>query len=193
MNEILDILNILVIYMQNLGTIGCFFLIVIESIIPILPVTLFVAINVAINGMLIGYIVSYFATILGCMLSFILFRYVFRNLFYKLFRGKTKEKVEKLMKKISTVDFNALVVILAMPWTPAFVINIAAGLSNIKATKYFFSILIGKLAAVYVWAYIGDSFVEMLSNPKMIIKVILVILVSYVISKIVEKIFKVEE
>lgn len=193
MNEILDVLNILATYMQNLGTIGCFFLIVIESIIPILPVTVFVAINVAINGMLIGYLVSYAATVCGCMLSFVLFRYVFRNLFYKLFKGKTKEKVEKMMQKISTIDYNALVVILAMPWTPAFPINIAAGLSNIKATKYFFSILIGKLAAVYVWAYIGDSFIEMLSNPRMIIKVVLIILISYIASKVVEKIFKVEE
>ncbi len=193
MDKVVEIVNILIVYMSNLGLVGGFVLIVLESIIPILPVTVFVGLNVAVHGMLIGYIVSYAATVCGSMLSFILFRYVFRNLFYKIFKGKTKEKIEKLMTKISNIDYNVLVVIIAMPFTPAFAINIAAGLSNIKATKYLFSILVGKLAAVYAWCYIGDNFLDCLQNPKLIIKLVIIIVICYVISKIVEKIFKVEE
>ncbi len=193
MDKVVDIINVLITYMSNLGLVGSFFIIVLESIIPVIPLTVFVGLNVAVYGMLIGYIVSYAGTICGCMLSFILFRFVFRNLFYKIFKGKTKEKIEKLMTRISNIDYNVLVVIIAMPFTPAFAINIAAGLSNIKASKYLFSILIGKLASVYVWCFIGDNFLDCLENPILIIKLIIILFVCYILSKIVEKIFNVEE
>ena len=193
MDKIVDIVNILISYMESLGLLGGFFLIVLESIIPVLPVTVFVGLNVAVNGMFLGYVISYVATVFGSMLSFVLFRYVFRNLFYKIFNGKTKEKIEKLMTRIANIDFNALVVIIAMPFTPAFAINIAGGLSNIKVSKYLSAILIGKLAAVYAWCYIGDNFLDCLDNPKLIIKLVVIIVIAYVLSKIIEKIFKVEE
>ena len=193
MDKIIDIVNLLITYMENLGLIGGFLLIVLESIIPALPVTVFVGLNVAVNGMFLGYIISYFATVCGCMMSFVLFRFVFRNLFYKIFKGKALKKIEKLIERISNINFNALVVIIAMPFTPAFAINIAGGLSNIKITKFFFAILLGKLFAVYAWCYIGDNFLDCLSNPKIKIKLILIVFLSYLLSKIVEKIFKLEE
>ena len=97
------------------------------------------------------------------------------------------------MDRISNIDFNALVIILAMPFTPAFVINIAAGLSNIKLKKYSIALLISKISIIFFWGYIGTNLLESITSPIIIIKVIIITAIAYVISKIVEIIFKVEE
>ena len=97
------------------------------------------------------------------------------------------------MKKISNIDFNLLVIIIAIPFTPAFLVNIAAGLSDIKIRKFIISILIGKIAMIYFWGYIGSNLIDSLKNPIILIKIIVIILIAYVISKILEKVIKVEE
>ena len=138
-------LQIIVDYLLQVGLVGGFLLIVLESIIPALPLSVFIGLNIITFGKILGYVISYFGTIVGCMLSFITFRYILKNYLYKIFKEKTRIKIEDLMKKMTNIDFNTLVVIIAIPFTPAFLVNIAAGLSNIPIKKYIFALLIGKM------------------------------------------------
>ena len=48
-------------------------IIILESIIPILPLALFIAVNTVVFGNLIGFIISWISTIIGCSISFFLF------------------------------------------------------------------------------------------------------------------------
>ena len=84
-----------------------------------------------------------------------------------------------------------LVILIALPFTPAFLINIAAGLSKIKAEKFFLSIIIGKLVMVYFWGYIGTSIIESLTDITILIRVVILLTVTYLISRMVEKKWKV--
>ena len=127
------------------------------------------------------------------ILSFIVFRHILRNLFYKIFKQKTRIKIENIMKKISNIDFNTFVIIIAIPFTPAFLINIAAGLSNMPIKKYICSILIGKIFMIYFWGYVGANLLESLKNPIILVKIIIIVLLAYLISKVVEKIINVEK
>ena len=45
-------------------------LIILESIIPMLPLAVFIAINMLVFGNIIGFILSWISTIIGCTLSF---------------------------------------------------------------------------------------------------------------------------
>ena len=119
-------LQIIVDYLLQVGLVGGFFLVVLESIIPALPLSIFIGLNIITFGKILGYVISYFGTIVGCMLSFITFRYILKNYLYKIFKEKTRIKIEDLMKKMTNIDFNTLVVIIAIPFTPAFLVNIAA-------------------------------------------------------------------
>lgn len=193
LDKIESFINISVNYLQSIGYIGGFLLVLLESIFPILPLGIFIGFNIMAYGNILGFIISWVATVVGCMLSFTLFRYLLKNLFYKLFKEKTRLKVEKFMNKMTNIDFNTLVVLLAMPFTPAFVVNIAAGLSNIKWKKYLVALLISKLAIVYFWGYVGTNILEGFKNPIVLVKMIVIVLIAYIISKIVEKIIKVEE
>lgn len=193
MEIINELINNCINYLQATGLIGGFFLILLESMFPVLPLALFIGMNLLAFGNVTGFMLSYFATIVGCMISFSLFKYVLKNLFYKIFKKDKVKKIEKLMTRINNIDFNALVIIHALPFTPSFLTNIAAGLSNMKTKKYFVSLLIGKLAIVYFWGYIGSGLLKDIKNPMVIIKMIIIVFVAYIISKIIEKIFKVEE
>ena len=51
-----------------------FFVIILESIIPILPLALFIAVNMLVFGNIVGFLMSWIATILGCSLSFFIFK-----------------------------------------------------------------------------------------------------------------------
>ena len=97
------------------------------------------------------------------------------------------DKLDSLMLKIDKMKLSSLVVLIAIPFTPAFAINIAAALSKIDFKKFLIAILIGKVSLVAFWGFIGTSLVESLKNPKITILILLMLLISYFISKFVTK------
>ena len=109
------------------------------------------------------------------------------------FSKKNQTKIKKWMKKLTDIDFNTLVVVMALPVTPAFLVNIAAGLSDISYRKYLIAMIIGKPAMLLFYGYIAVSFVESLKDPINFIKIGALVLGAYLISKIIERVVKVEE
>ena len=57
------------------GPIAGVILIIMESIIPALPLSVFITLNMVAFGNFWGFIISWLSTILGCMLSFSAFRF----------------------------------------------------------------------------------------------------------------------
>lgn len=174
-------------YLTSLGPISGVILILLESIFPILPLAVFISLNILAFGNIFGYTISLASTIFGCLCSFFLFRSCFRKKFYNFIKKKDVEGLEKMMKTISNISFSNLVLLIAIPFSPAFLINIAAGLSKISKEKFFFSLLIGKSVMVYFWGYIGTSLLESLTDLSILIRVSILLLASLVISRIVEK------
>ena len=79
-----------------------------------------------------------------------------------------------------------------MPFTPAFVVNIVAGLCKMDFKKYLIAIIIGKISMVYFWGYIGTSLVESLTNPLIIVKIVISMVLCYLIYMLVKKVFKLD-
>lgn len=176
--------------LQNIGPISGVVLILLESIFPVLPLAVFIALNVTSFGYVFGFIISWISTCLGCLMSFYFFRHFFRGKLEKhLNRKKSKsiKQAKKVKKKIDKITLTNLVLIIALPFTPAFMINIAAGLSKISKEKFIIALLIGKLSIVYFWGYIGKSFIDSMMDITTIIKICLLLVGAYVLSKIVGK------
>mgnify|MGYP004715482665 CR=1 FL=1 len=148
-------------------------LIILESIIPMLPLAVFIAINMLVFGNIIGFILSWIST----------------NKAWKYI--SKKEKLVDLMKKIDKISFSSLVIILAFPFTPAFSINIGAGLSNISYKKYLLALLISKISIVYFWGFIGTTLVESITDIGVLLKIAVIILIAFILSKIVTKKFNI--
>ena len=169
---------------------GCF-LIVIESIIPVLPLFVFITLNFLTFGKFLGFIISWIFTVIGCLISFGIFRKGLRNWF--TLRVRSNEKVDKLMKNIDKFKFHHLVTLIAVPFTPAFAINIAAGISEMKFKKFFIAILIGKVFMVYFWGFVGTSLIQSLTNPIALIKVVIACILAYLASVVIGKIVNLDE
>lgn len=193
MNSISGFIELIIEYMDEFGLVIGFLMAFIEPIIPVLPIGVIVGLNMLTFGNVFGFLLSYIASILGGMTSFFLVRYLFKERFVDWFLKKDRTRIDKWMKKISEIDFNALVVLFAIPITPVFLVNIAGALSDISYKKYFAAMIIGKPAMLLFYGYIAVSFVDSLNNPMNLIKIGLLILGAYLASKIIEKIVKVEK
>lgn len=177
---------------SSIPVIGVFFgilIIILESMIPILPLAVFIAINMLVFGNVIGFILSWFATILGCLLAFTICRKGLSDKFHLTI--KKDGKIENLIKKISNIKFSHLVLIIALPFTPAFAVNIASGFSSISYKKFLFAILIAKISIVYFWGFIGTTFLESITNIKVLTELGIILLCTYIVSKIVMKKFNI--
>lgn len=162
------------------------FAIVLESIIPALPLALFIAINIIAFGNFWGFIISWLSTVAGCTLSFFICR-KFRGFVEKKF--KNQEKVLGFINRVDEIKFSNLMLIIAMPFTPAFSINIAAGLSKMKYKKYLLALLISKTFIVYFWGYIGSTFLQNITDVDMLIQLGVIVAILFLISKMIMKKF----
>ena len=189
-----DIANIIIDWlveiMLSIGPSAGFFIVILESIIPILPLAVFIALNKISYGAVTGIILSWIGTITGCMISFYIFRKGFSKYLYK--DSLKDSKVVIWTKKIANMNFTTLVLLLALPFTPAFAVNIAAGLSKISPKTFLLALLISKISIVYFWGFIGTSFVESIQNPIIILQVIAILIITYFITIIVNGLFKIE-
>ena len=173
-----------------LGLSVAILVVVIESIIPILPLAVFIAVNMLVFGNILGFIISYIGTIMGCILSFTIFRKGFSKWLYK--RIKSKDNLKDLMKQISNIKFTTLVLITALPFTPAFSVNIASGLSKIRYRKFIAAMAVSKVSIIYFWGFVGTTFLESITDIKVLIELGLILLGAYILSIYVNKKFKIE-
>ena len=181
--------------LTNLGVfapiLACF-LILIESILPILPLAVFITVNFYYFDVLIGFIISWVLTCIGCYISFKLCRSKLKKYFDRMLDKNEHIRLKKFMKVLNKLNLEQMTVLIAIPFTPAFIANIAAGLSNMEHKKFIISIIIGKVFLVYFWGFIGTSLLQSLKDPIILIEVFIMIILAFVISKIVNKKFRLE-
>ncbi|MGN1355341.1 MAG: TVP38/TMEM64 family protein [Bacilli bacterium] len=187
----MDLINTIVEYstevISNGGILFGMILIMIESFIPVLPLSVFIALNTHTFGLLPGILMSWVSTCIGCYISYLIFYYVSNNIIYKYLSKKTRNKIDKAVDKFQNISLANLTVIITLPFTPAFLINILAGVSGMSKKKYIVALLIGKIFMVSFWGYIGKSFVESMTDISAIIVMSIMIITAYALSKLIGK------
>ena len=173
--------------LYGIGPIAGVIVIIIESIIPILPLGVFVALNMEAFGAFFGFILSWASTIVGCMLAYSLSFFLVN----KYFKGERGKKLKRLKETFENISLPNLVLMIAIPFLPAFLINIAAGYYKINKNKFLVALIIGKISICYFWGYIGATFIESVTDITVLIRLISIVGVVFVISKIIGKRFKI--
>ena len=192
--EVLEALNELINNLLNLlgswgALLGCVF-ILFESIIPMLPLSLFITLNFVTFGSIIGFIISWVFTVLGCMMSYYLFKSAVSE--KRLNKFKENNTLKKVINVIENMNFTSLVILIAIPFTPAFAVNIAAGICRVPKKKFLLALMLGKISLVYFWGYVGVGLIESLKNPSKLIGVVILIVIVYTISYILSKKLKIK-
>lgn len=183
----MEIVDYAVNILSKFGIIGGFTIVFSESMIPILPLSVFVALNMITFGKLAGFLVSWIGTIVGCLVSFSISKKFKKKIDNKYSDNK---RINSIKKYINKLNFLNLVIIMAIPFTPAFAINIAAGLSNVDTKKFFFALLIGKASMIYFWGFVGTSLYESITDVSVIIKIAILLIVSYILGLIVNRLIE---
>ena len=167
-------------------------LMLVESMLPMLPLAVFITVNFYYIGTIPGFLISWILTCIGCYLSFRLCRTKFKKHFDSMMDKKEHRKLKKMMKAFDNMKVEELSLLIAIPFTPAFLVNIAAGLSNMNKKKFILSLIIGKFFMVYFWGFVGTSLIDSLKDPSILVKIVFVLIIAYIISKIVNKKFRLE-
>ena len=192
--EVLEALNELINNLLNLlgswgALLGCVF-ILFESIIPMLPLSLFITLNFMTFGSIIGFIIGWIFTVLGCMMSYYLFKSAVSE--KRLSKFKENNTLKKVINVIENMNFTSLVTLTAIPFTPAFAVNIAAGICRVPKRKFLLALMLGKISLVYFWGFVGVGLIESLKNPSKLIGVVILIVIVYIISYILSKKLKIK-
>lgn len=186
MQEVFDnIVNFFIENLKNFGPLFGVFIIILESILPILPLAVFLSFNYVAFGPIFGFIINWVATSLGCFLSYYIFKKGFGDKWDK--DAKKDSKVRDVLKYINKLSLPSLVLLIALPFTPAFAVNIAAGLSNMTPKKFIPAVLIAKPSIIFFWSYVGMSVIKSGGDIKKIIQMILIVILTYLISLLIQR------
>ena len=193
MGWITNLNNILNNYLQAAGIWGgfvCCALIILEPLLPFLPMFIFVTINLLVFGYVLGFIISYICSVLGCLLFYIVVNKLLSKKAYKFY--KDRNKINSLIKKYKNIRVETLTTIISMPFTPAFMINLLAALSDMPLKKYMTAEIVAKLFITIFWGFFGFNLIKCIEHPKYLIVVGLMLLGGYIISKIISKKYNLE-
>lgn len=190
--DVMDILNEIYLFINELinsssiyGILFACLLIFLESIIPVLPLFVFITIVFQAFGYAIGFVISYLLTCLGCVFAFFVCRTTLKKLFIKYIRRY--KGFDNLMLHVDNMKLTSLATLMAIPFTPAFLINISASLSKMEFKKFLLALLIGKVSLVFFWGFIGTSLIESFKNPRILIVIVIMMLGAYWLSRYATK------
>lgn len=179
-------------FISSGGLLFGFFIVYIECLIPVLPLSVFIALNVNAFGFFMGVLISWIATCLGCVTCYYLYVFLGDKLTKKFISKKTYSKIKDKIDKFRDIKFSQLVLVITVPFTPSFLINLLAGLSHMEKEKFFLGLLVGKIFTIIFWGYIGKTLIESLTDIKALVYIGITLVVAYIISKIVTKKFGIE-
>lgn len=156
----------------------------IESFLPFLPLFVFVFANASAYGLWYGFLLSWVGTSAGSYAVFLLIRKYGQA---RVFRFITKgARVQKLIKWVDRNGFGPLFLFICFPFTPSALVNLVAGLSDIKKNHYLFTLLAGKFVMIFTVSFIGSDLKALLTQPIRTAIVVSIIILLWIIGKRIE-------
>lgn len=170
---------------ESLGPLPGILLPLVESLLPFLPLVVFVFANAAAYGLFLGFLYSWIGASVGSVLVFLIIRKLGDK---RLFKAVRKNKqVKKVTAWLERHGFGPLFLLICFPFSPSAVINVVAGLSKISIQQFILAVLLGKSVMIFSIAYIGSSIFEFAKNPVKTIIVGICIVLFWMTGKFVEK------
>jgi uncharacterized membrane protein YdjX (TVP38/TMEM64 family) len=176
---------------RSFGPVPGILLPMLEAFLPFLPLFLFIMANANAFGLWLGFLFSWIGAVAGALLVFGLVRkYGQRRMLSFL---KNHSKVSKLMNWLERHGFGPLFLLMCFPFTPSAIVNIVAGLSNIKIYQYLIAVMAGKMVMIFTISFIGHDVVSLIQKPLRTIIMVIVILILWLAGKWLEMRFNEKE
>ena len=160
-----------------------FLIMIVETFIPIIPLTALIVANVFILGMWRGFFVSWLGSSLGSILLFYIAIKLSNINFIN--RYKKNEYTKKVIKFIKKQGFSIIFISYLCPFIPDFLITIASGFADIDIKTFSLGMIIGKFLMFLFISYVGEDIIGFFTSPFKVILFIVAICISWLIGKIV--------
>ena len=157
----------------------------IEAFLPFLPLVVFVVANASAFGLGFGFLLSWLGTVLGSYLVFLLVHRFGRH--PKMQRIVGGERVQSLIRWVDMRGLSPLFVLLCLPFTPSVIVNVVAGLSNIRKKYYLIVLAAGKFVMIFSMSFIGHDLRALLTSPLKMVLALLAIIILWAIGKFAER------
>lgn len=157
----------------------------VEAFLPFLPLVVFVVANSVAYGLWYGFILSWLGTVAGSYVVFLIIRKYGRNRFLR-FLTKNK-RVKQLIGWVERNGFGPLFIMICFPFTPSALVNLVAGLSNMKKKNYLIILMAGKLVMIFTMSFIGYDLKALLTQPIRTAIVVGIIVLLWLVGKWFEK------
>ena len=155
-----------------------------EAFLPFLPLVVFVVANASAFGLWLGFLLSWLGTVIGSYLVFLLVRRFGHHPRLKRLTGG--ERVQSLIRWVDMRGLSPLFVLLCFPFTPSVLVNIVAGLSNIRKKFYFIVLAAGKFVMIFSMSFLGYDLRALLTSPVKMILAAVAIIVLWALGKLLE-------
>ncbi len=170
---------------QAFGLGVAFLLPFLDAFLLVFPFFIVIVANIAAFGFWTGVLVSWAGNVCGTLLVFYLVRRFgqgrINRFLYK--PGKT----HPVMNWADRSGFGPIFLVLCLPFTPSFVVNIFAGLSRVRVVPYFLAVILGKFVMVLTVGYVGKDLHSLITNPLKTALIVLVMIMLWAIGKRLER------
>lgn len=168
-----------------LGPIIGFLLPFIEAFFPFLPLVVIVVANASAYGLILGFVLSWLGTVLGSYALFLLVRRFGQH--PRLHFLTQRKQIQKLIRFVDMRGLTPLFILLCFPFTPSVLVNVVAGLSNLKKNYYLIVLLLAKPIMIFSMSYLGSDLRDILTSPVKLIVAAVVIVIMWLGGKAVER------
>ena len=153
-----------------------FILLYIIASMLFLPGAIFSISSGAIFGSLLGTIYTVIGATIGATMAFLISRYFVRSFFEQAVEKKYK-KIKEYDNKLKDNGFITVLFLRLVPFFPFNGLNFALGVTRVRLKEYVLATLIGIIPGTFLYAYLGDSIIEM-NYISVVVSLILIILLA---------------
>ncbi|HEY4531790.1 MAG TPA: TVP38/TMEM64 family protein [Kurthia sp.] len=168
-----------------IGTFIALLLPILESFLPFLPLAAFVVANATAYGLWLGFLLSWGGAVIGSYCVFLIIRKYGHNRFFGFITNRPS--IQKLIRWVEMQGFTPLFILLCFPFTPSSVVNVVAGLSNLKKKSYLITIMSAKFVMILVISWIGSDLQSLITKPWKTVLIVIAIILMWLGGKWVEK------
>lgn len=168
-----------------LGPIIGFLLPFLEAFLPFLPLVVIVVANASAYGLILGFVLSWLGTVLGSYALFLIVRRFGKH--PKLHFLTKRKQIQRLIHFVDMRGLTPLFILLCFPFTPSVLVNVVAGLSNLKRDYYLIVLLLAKPIMIFSMSYLGSDLRDILTSPVKLGVTGVILLVMWVGGKAVER------
>ncbi|CQR58772.1 TVP38/TMEM64 family protein [Paenibacillus riograndensis] len=158
---------------RSLGPLPGIGLTFMKSFVPPLPTIAIVGLNGAVYGLWLGFLYSWLGLVAGCVTTFLIIRQIASHPYLR--KWALRPKVARGMQWVRNSGFSYVFLLSLFPVGPFVVINMAAGLAQMRLRSYLLALCAGKAIMVFAVSYIGNDMNRFTRHPGEIIYVLLFI------------------